>query len=103
MGPDCTDIFLNMGFRFCFTSAVMSPGHRGGQGSPRCHRSAPGGWAAGVAESETHPGLCAVLGKPIRLIALTSLPRDRHKRAAEALRIGFANLLSFNSSTVYSS
>lgn len=55
MGPDCTDIFLeqlpHVGFRFCFTSAVMSPGCPGGLGSscwpaPRTVGGG-GGWGGG--------------------------------------------------------
>lgn len=51
MGPDCTDIYKNIyilflkeqlphvGFHFCFTSAVMSPGCHHEQGSPCSGRS----------------------------------------------------------------
>lgn len=54
-----------MGFRFCFTSAVvMPPGRHGGQAAPAgiaLHWLGGGRWAAGVGESEhSLRSLCSV-------------------------------------------
>lgn len=87
MGPDCTDFFFfffkeqlpHVGFRFCFTSAVMSPGCLAGIAAPA--RNAPRGGRCGEWgwESE-HPVsfLCSVRNIN-QVIALTSLPRNRRK------------------------
>lgn len=59
MGPDCTDFFFfkeqlpHVGFRFCFTSAVMSPGCLGERAASVCITPRGGGGQWGW-ESE-HP------------------------------------------------
>lgn len=79
-----------MGFRFCFTSAVvMSPGRRGGQAALAGiapHWLGGGAGQQGWGKVNTPSSLCAVLGKPIRLIALTSLPRDRQTALQKSCR-----------------
>lgn len=114
MGPDCTDIFLeqlpHVGFRFCFTSAVMSPGCPGGLGSfcwpaPRAVGGG-GGAAARVAEGGHPLWIPCSVRKTNQVITLTSLPRGRRKlpfrEPPELFALGL-QILSFNSSTVYSS
>lgn len=104
MGPDCTDFFFKeqlpqVGFHFCFTRAVLSPGWpagaRGGaRGAGR--PPAPRGRGGGRERGPPLWFLCSVR-KTNQVVALASLPRGRRPalpRAADALRIGFANLLT---------
>lgn len=62
----------------------------------------PAGWSVNAPPTLV---LCSVRNTN-QVVALTSSQEAGGaalQRAAEALRLGFANLLSFNSSTVYSS
>lgn len=94
----------HVGFCFCFTSAVTSPGCRVGRAAPAASLrvgAGPRGWSA-----STHSGVCAVLGKPIRLshwLRSQEVDPNGPSESRESSSVGFANLLSFNSSTVYSS
>lgn len=71
MGPDCTDFFFKeqlpqVGFHFCFTRAVLSPGWPAVAGGGAGRRAAPRGAGTAGGSGDTHSGFCAVLGKPIR-------------------------------------
>lgn len=86
-----------MGFHFCFTSAVMSPGCHHGQGSPCSCRSIRVGGSWFLCSVRTTNQVIALTLAPKRWMQ-TALQREQY-----ALPVEFAKSLSFNSSTVYSS
>lgn len=119
MGPDCTEIFLffkaaaTRGISFLLyqsSDSVTSPGVMSWWAGKSLLRSPlVRGVAVGLGDRRsTHTGFCAVLGKPIRLFALTFAPRKKMKlpsgeRQAALGAEPAASFPSFRSSTVSSS